>query len=134
MNITTIDSQQLSLMIIILYVPIVSSSDRMGHSTKKSNSFKLWFFVFICFKLSNYAFTPQKGAKIIFISICLKMFRKMSPSFFISQLECNTQCPTSNHGRPQGRARGGPWPPWPAKIVCFLTFLEENSMFLGVFR
>jgi len=23
--------------------------------------------------------------------------------------------------------------PWPAKIVCFLTFLEENSMFLSLF-
>jgi len=29
---------------------------------------------------------------------------------------------TSSHGRPQGRARGGPWPLWPVKIVCFLTF------------
>ena len=37
------------------------------------------------------------------------------------------------HGRPQGRARGGPCPPWPAKIVCFLTFFAENSIFLDAF-
>jgi len=30
----------------------------------------------------------------------------------------------ATHGRPQGRARGG---------HTILTFLEENSMFLGVF-
>jgi len=24
-------------------------------------------------------------------------------------------------------------PPWPAKIVCFSTFLNENSLFLGIF-
>jgi len=34
----------------------------------------------------------------------------------------------------RGGQEGALDPPWPAKIVCFLTFLEENSMFLGVFR
>jgi hypothetical protein len=24
-------------------------------------------------------------------------------------------------------------PPWPTKIVCFLHFFDENSIFLGVF-
>ncbi len=33
-----------------------------------------------------------------------------------------------------GQEGGGPLPPWPAKIVSFLTFLGENSMFLGAFR
>jgi len=37
------------------------------------------------------------------------------------------------HGRPQGWARGVSCPPGPAKIVCFLTFLKENSMFFGHF-
>ncbi len=37
-------------------------------------------------------------------------------------------------GRSAGEGKRGhlpPPPPWPAKIVCFSTFLNENSMFLG---
>jgi hypothetical protein len=39
------------------------------------------------------------------------------------------------HGRLQGRARGGTCilPPWPAKIVWFSTFRKEKSMFLSFF-
>jgi len=33
-------------------------------------------------------------------------------------------------GVPRGGQEGALDPPWPAKIVCFFTFLEENSMFL----
>ncbi len=33
----------------------------------------------------------------------------------------------------RGGQEGALDPPWPVKIVCFLTFLEKNSMFLGVF-
>jgi len=33
----------------------------------------------------------------------------------------------------RGGQEGALDPPWPAKIVCFLTFLEENSMLSGVF-
>jgi hypothetical protein len=29
----------------------------------------------------------------------------------------------------RGGQEGALDPPWPAKVVCFLTFLEENSMF-----
>jgi hypothetical protein len=34
----------------------------------------------------------------------------------------------------RGGQEGALDPPWPAKIVCILTFLVENSMFLGVFQ
>jgi len=40
----------------------------------------------------------------------------------------------SHMGVRRGGQEGALDPPWPAKIVCFLTFLEENSMLLGVFQ
>jgi len=33
----------------------------------------------------------------------------------------------------RGGQEGALYPPWLAKIGCFLTFLGENRMFLGVF-
>jgi len=33
----------------------------------------------------------------------------------------------------RGGQEGALDPPWPTKIVCFLHFFDENSIFLGVF-
>jgi hypothetical protein len=32
------------------------------------------------------------------------------------------------------RSRGGTYPPWPAKKVCFSTFMKENSILFDDFR
>jgi len=37
-------------------------------------------------------------------------------------------------GGQEGALASPPPPPWPGKILCFLTLIEKNSIFLGFLR
>jgi len=65
--------------------------------------------------------------KIFGINVCDSMKFKGSayPEIFCGG--CFTM------GVRKGGQEGALAPPWPVKIVCFLSFLKENSLFLGIF-